>query len=39
MTDILLAMETVYLVLLIASFIGIGSMSVFLAVKLFAGQR
>jgi hypothetical protein len=39
MNDILLDMETVYLVLLIGTFIGIGVMSVFILLKLFAGQR
>jgi hypothetical protein len=32
-------METVYLVLLVGTFLAIGAMSVFILLKLFAGQR
>jgi hypothetical protein len=39
MDDILRCMETVYLVLLIATFLAIGAMAVIVLLKLFAGQR
>jgi hypothetical protein len=39
MDDILADMETVYLVLLVATFLAIGAMSVVVLLKLFAGQR
>jgi hypothetical protein len=32
-------MEATYLVILIATFIGIGIMSLYILLKLFAGQR
>jgi hypothetical protein len=32
-------METTYLVILIATFLAIGAMAVFILLKLFAGQR
>jgi hypothetical protein len=32
-------METTYLVILIATFLAIGVMAVFILLKLFAGQR
>jgi hypothetical protein len=32
-------METTYLVILIGTFLAIGAMSVFILLKLFAGQR
>jgi hypothetical protein len=38
-TDILPCMEATYLVILIATFIGIGVMSLYILLKLFAGQR
>jgi hypothetical protein len=39
MSDILPCMETVFLVLLIATFLAIGAMAVLVLLKLFAGQR
>ena len=39
MGDILPGMETTYLAILIGTFLAIGALSVYILVKLFAGQR